>query len=173
MKKKNILKWIILAIALAINVFILVNAFINGESSAKESNTVAEGAAVVVNTISENTVTDENFSQFAFNIRKLFGHFGLFALSGVFTTWALYLFVKDSKVQYFACELGITFGFGFMWACLSEFAQLFTKDRSGSWTDVGIDFGGYFIGVLLVFLILLLRKSPIFLTQKQKENRAK
>ena len=51
MKKKQILKWFILAIAVAINLFILINAFINGEASAKESNVIAHTAADVINTI--------------------------------------------------------------------------------------------------------------------------
>lgn len=172
MKKKNVLKWIILTIAAAINVFILVNAFINGETSAKESNTVATGAAEVINTFKPGTITEDNFQGFALDIRKLFGHFGLFGASGLFSTWALYLFVKDTKMSYFGYQVGSTLVFGFVMACVSEFAQKFTEGRYGSWIDVGIDMGGYFAGVLLVFLILLIRKSPIFLTSKQKENRA-
>lgn len=168
MKKKNTLKWIILAIAFAINVFIIVNAFINGENSAKESNAVAKGVADVINTVKPETVTESNFGEFSFSIRKLFGHFGLFACSGVFSSWALYLFVKDTKVGYFACELGITIGFGFFLAVLTEVTQKFIPERTGSWVDVGIDTGGYLIGVLLVFLILLIRKSPIFHRKNQK-----
>ena len=166
MKKSQALKWIILIIALAINVFIIVNAFLNGETSAKESNTIAHGIADVVNDIKPETITDQNFPKFAFNIRKVFGHFGLFALSGGFSSWAFYLFVKDTRIKYFLYQGIIILVFGLAIAILSELAQLITEGRSGNWTDVGIDFAGYFIGVLLVFLILLLKKSPIFHREK-------
>ena len=53
MKRKKVLKWIILGIAIAINVFIIVNAFINGEASAKESNNLAHTTADVINAVKE------------------------------------------------------------------------------------------------------------------------
>ena len=162
MKKRQILKWVILVIAIAINLFILINAFITGEASAKESNMVAHTAADVVNTVKPETITPSNFDRFAFDIRKLVGHFGLFSVSGIFSSWGLYLFVKDSKAGYFLWQLLITFGFGFVMAVTSELAQIFVEGRTGAWADVGIDFGGYFLGVLLVFLIFLFRKSHIF-----------
>lgn len=170
MKQKSILKWIILAVAIAINVFILVNAFINGEASAKESNTIAHTAADVVNTVKPETITPSNFDKFAFDLRKAVGHFGLFALSGGFSTWTFYLFLKDTKVGYFLYQLLFTFSFGFLMAVLSEFIQVFTDGRSGNWIDVGIDSSGYFIGVFLVILIVLIRKSPIFYIENYKKN---
>lgn len=172
MKKTEILKWFILAIAVAINLFILINAFLNGEVSAKESNDVAHTAAEVINTVKPETITPQNFDKFAFNFRKAVGHFLLFAFSGGFTTWAAYLFLKNTKLGYFVSLLCLTFGFGFLLALISEFAQIFIDGRTGAWADVGIDSGGYFIGVLPVILILLLKKSPIFLTPKKKKNQA-
>lgn len=166
MKKKEILKWVILAIAVAINLFILINAFINGEVSAKESNSVAHTAAEVVNTIKPETVTPTNYDRFAFDVRKAFGHFLLFALSGGFTTWAGYLFLKDTKLGYFVWLLCLTLGFGISLAFITEFAQIFVEGRTGALTDVGIDSAGYFIGVFPVILVLLLKKSPIFRRQK-------
>lgn len=172
MKKREILKWFILAIAVAINLFILVNAFINGDTSAKESNSVAQTAADVINTVKPETITPKNFDKFAFDIRKIFGHFLLFALSGGFTTWTEYLFLKNTKTGYFVYQLCFTFAFGFLLALTSEFAQLFVDGRTGAWSDVGIDSLGYFIGVFPVILTLLLKKSPIFLKPKNKKNQA-
>ena len=172
MKKKQILKWIIFAIAVAINLFILINAFINGEASAKESNTIAHTAADVINTIKPETITPKNFEKFAFDLRKLVGHYGLFVMSGGFSTWSLYLFVKDKKVGYFLWQFLITSGFGILMALVSEFAQIFVEGRTGAWADVGIDVGGYFTGVFLVFLIFLLIKSPIFNRDNYMENQA-
>lgn len=171
MKKQNVLKWIILTIAIAINVFIIVNAFINGENSAKESNSIAQGAATVINTIKPDTINSSNFDKFASAFRKGIGHFALFGVSGVFTTLSFYLFVKEKKIGYFLYELLITLAFGFALACLTEFAQKYVPGRVGSWTDVLIDSLGYLTGVLPLFLILLFLKSPIFGFKKVKENR--
>ena len=173
MKKYEILKWIIFGIAIAINVFIIVNSFITGEASAKESNTVAHTTADVINTVKPETITEKNFDKFAFNLRKLLGHFGLFVLSGIFTTWSIYLFLKDKKAGYFPFQLVMTFGFGLTLALLTEFVQIFVAERTGAWKDVGIDFGGYFCGVFPVFLIFLIRKSKIFYKQNYFEKQAK
>ena len=166
MKKQKILKWFIFSIAVAINLFILINAFINGEASAKESNTIAHTTADVINAVKPETITPANFDQFAFNLRKAVGHFGLFAFSGAFSTWALYLFIKDTKVGYFVWQLCIGLGYGLLLAIITELAQLFVEGRSGTFADVGIDFAGFFLGFSLVFLIFLLKKSKIF----HKEN---
>ncbi len=172
MKKYQILKWFIFSIAVAINLFIIINAFINGEASAKESNTIAHTTADVINTVKPETITPDNFDRFAFDLRKAVGHFGLFALSGGFSTWALYLFVKDTKVGYFVWQGLMTLGFGFVLAMISEFVQIFVDGRTGAWTDVGIDFSGYFVGFFLVFLIFLLRKSKIFWMESYMKKEA-
>ena len=172
MKKALFLKWFIFSIAVAINLFILINAFITGDVSAKESNTIAHTAADVINTIKPETITPQNFDRFAFDIRKAFGHFGLFALSGGFSTWAFYLFLKDCKIGYFVWLILISSGLGFLLAVLSEFIQIFIKGRTGAWTDVGIDFSGFFLGIFVVFIVLLLKKSKIFSLKNYVKNQA-
>ena len=170
MKKYQVLKWFIFSVAVLINLFILINAFINGEASAKESNTIAQSAADVINTVKPETITPQNFDRFAFDLRKAVGHFGLFALSGGFSTWALYLFLKDTKVGYFLWQLLMTTGLGFTLAIVSEFIQIFIEGRSGAWLDVGIDFSGYFLGIFVVFLIFMIRKSKIFSMQNYNKS---
>lgn len=170
MKKSNILKWIIFAVALATNIFILVNSFMFGDASNAESSAITSTAASVVNGVLPGTVTKDNYESFIVIIRKVFGHFGLFGFSGVFTTWSIYFFVKQSKFNYFIHFSCLSLLFGFWIAWLSEFVQLFVPGRSGSVTDVVIDFAGYFIGVLLVILILFLAKKPVFQKQKQQEK---
>ena len=172
MKKYLFLKWFIFSIAVAINLFILINAFISGDASAKESNSIAHAAADVINTVKPQTITPQNFDRFAFDIRKAFGHFGLFALSGGFTTWTFYLFLKDTKVGYFVWQILISSGFGFLLAILSEFIQIFVEGRTGAWTDVGIDFSGFFLGIFVVFLVFLMRKSKIFYLNNYVKNQA-
>ena len=173
MNKQKFLKWFIFSIAVAINLFILINAFINGEVSAKESNTIAHTTADVINTVKPETITPQNFDRFAFDLRKIVGHFLLFALSGAFSTWATYLFSKDSKVGYFLSQIMMDLSFGFVMALLSEFVQIFIDGRTGAFADVGIDFTGFFLGFLVLFLIFLLRKSKIFKKENYIKNQAK
>ena len=170
MKKGNVFKWIVFGFALAINVFILINSFITGDASTAESNAVISTAVNVINNISPGTVSSNNFESFVRFIRKLFGHFGLFAISGLLTTWALYFFLKDGKHGHFLDISGISFLDGLVVAWLSELIQLFIPGRSGSSVDVLIDLLGYLIGVLLVILILFLAKKPIFPKYKQEEK---
>ena len=173
MNKQKFLKWFIFSIAVAINLFILINAFINGEVSAKESNTIAHTTADVINTVKPETITPQNFDRFAFDLRKIVGHFLLFALSGAFSTWATYLFSKDSKVGYFLSQIMMDLSFGFVMALLSEFVQIFIDGRTGAFADVGIDFTGFFLGFLVLFLIFLLIKSKIFKKENYIKNQAK
>lgn len=172
MKKQIFLKWFILGLAIAINLFILIQAFINGEASAKESNSVAQTTADVINTIKPQTITEQNFDTFAYLLRKLVGHFGCFVISGVFSTWSFVLFLKDKKVGYILWQLLITFTFGLTMALLSEFIQLFISGRTFNFGDVGIDIAGYFIGDFLVILLLFLKKSKIFSKQNYTKKQA-
>ncbi len=166
MKKRKVLTFIVIIIALAINIFILVNACINGEASAQESNQIAHTTADVINTVKPETITQSNFPTFAAKLRKILGHFSLFVASGIFTTWSLVL-VGDSKKKFFQVLYSICVG-AFI-AFLSELFQLFTAGRSGNFRDVGIDVSGYLVGVFLLILIYLIVK----LIQKIKSNKKK
>lgn len=170
MKKEKILKWIIFSIAIAINLFILVNSFLVGDASTAESNAVTSTAANAINGIVPGSITNNNLENFIVIIRKVFGHFGLFGISGVFSSWALYLFLKDTKWSYFLTLILFSLVIGFAIAWLSEFVQLFIPGRSGSVNDVGIDMLGYFIGVLLVIFVNFLAKKPIFQKKSEEEK---
>lgn len=173
MKKRNVLKYIVLAIALAINLFILANSFVGGDASTAESAAITESTANVINGISPGTLSASNYENFIVFVRKVFGHFGLFGLSGVLSTWSLYLLLKGGKYNYFLHFGSISFLFGFGLATLSEVVQIFIPGRSGSVEDILIDTIGYLIGVLLVILILFLAKKPIFSKNEQEEKWAK
>lgn len=159
MKKNKVLTWIIFGIAIALDIFILVNAFINGEKSAVESNNFAHTTADVINTVKPETITEQNFESFASFLRKFAGHFSLFAVTGVFATWSIFrIFPLKNWIK-----ISISFCHGLVLAFLSEFIQIFVSGRSGNFVDVGIDFGGYFLGSILVFLIL-------FLVEKKRQK---
>ena len=173
MKKRNILKWIIFVIAIAINLFILANSFVSGDASTVESSAVVSTTAGIVNGISPGLVNNGNLEGFTGLIRKLFGHFGLFAVSGAVTTWAAYLFLRETKFNSFWSIGGNSLFVGLAVAFISELIQVFMPGRNGSAADVAIDMIGYFIGVLLVILIIFLAKKRISSQTEQEEKWAK
>ena len=155
MKESSPAKRIILAVAIAINAFIIINASINGTISAQESGRFSHFFAGVVNFFSPGYVTDANFDQFASVIRKLAGHFALFGLNGIFTSLSFYLFLKDTKFGKVLYVGIFSLATGLVVAIVSEIIQIFTPDRYGTWGDIGIDFAGYFLGFVAVICVLL------------------
>ena len=73
-KAHKIIKWIIFSFALALNLFILFNAFIPGAQSSQESGFVVNLIANFVNSIKEGTINSSNYDDFATLIRKLIGN---------------------------------------------------------------------------------------------------
>ena len=153
-----VIKWILLALAIAINVFIIVNACIPGAQSSKESSWIVEPVANVINSIKEDTINASNYDSFSSFIRKFVGHFSLFGLSGVLTTlsFKFFYFDKTNKFPLFIIFSSIS---GLFYAILSELIQLFVPGRSGEVLDVLIDLSGYFIGLLLIVLIVFIIKK--------------
>ena len=168
MKKFNPYKWTFLGLAVAINLFIIVNSCINGTISSQESGSFSQFTANFINIFFPNTITDANFDSFAFGLRKLVGHFGIFLLNGIFTTLTFYQFLKDTKFKNALFILVFSLSLGLSVACLSEMIQIFTPDRYGTWGDIGIDFGGYVLGFGATFLILILAKYTTF--KKEANN---
>ena len=159
MKKNRIIFWIVLLVTIAIDVFIIINAFINGDKSAVESKTVAEKTAEVINTIKPETITKDNFDSFSFSFRKLVGHFGIFVFSGLFGSWTFLLGFNHIKNKKYFFVISSSILHGLLLAFLSEFVQIFVNGRSGNIKDVGIDFSGYILGLLLlIFIAFLIHK---------------
>ena len=76
---------IVVILALAINAYIIMHSCLNASESTKASAGVIEVAENVVNTFKPNAINSENHDAFASFIRKAFGHFGLFVVSGLLT----------------------------------------------------------------------------------------
>lgn len=155
-KKRIIFNWIIFGLAIVVNIFIIVNACLDGSTSAKESDNFSHAMADVINTVSEDTITEKNFAEFAGFNRKLFGHFALFALNGLLSTFSIHIFLSGKKIGKYYFVVAISMGFGILIATLSELCQLWTKDRGPQFTDVLIDSGGYLLGLIIVVLPLLI-----------------
>ena len=121
-----------------------------------------------MNTVAPGTVTPENHDSFALFIRKAFGHFGLFSISGLLSSLAIYLSIKPMKWSKNYLMIIISLVFGLFMGILTEVIQLNVPGRSGQFTDVLIDFSGYILGFLIILLIVfLIIKHEI---KKQKQN---
>ena len=155
-KKYLIFTIIICVLAVAINAYIIMHSCLDAAESTKASSGVVEVSEEVVNTVAPGTVTPENHDSFATFIRKAFGHFGLFVISGLLSPLALYLVINPFKWSKHFLNVIIGLVFGLIIAATTEIIQLSVPGRSGEFTDVMIDFSGYILGALIVGLILFL-----------------
>ena len=167
---KKYLIWtiIVTVLAVAINAYIIMHSCLDAMKSTEASTGVVQVAEDVVNTVSPGTVTPENHDSFASFIRKAFGHFGLFVISGLLSSLAFYLWLKPlswSK-HYLIATIGVTFGLSI--GILTEVIQLNVPGRSGEFTDVLIDFSGYLLGALIISFILFI----IFINKNKKSSNA-
>ena len=141
---------------------------LDAAQSTEASSGVIEVTEEVVNTVAPGTVTPENHDSFALFIRKAFGHFGLFSISGLLSSLAIYLSIKPMKWSKNYLMIIISLVFGLFMGILTEVIQLNVPGRSGQFTDVLIDFSGYILGFLIILLIVfLIIKHEI---KKQKQN---
>ena len=155
-KKYWIWTIIVIVLAVAINAYIIMHSCLDAAASTKQSQGVVEVSEEVVNTISPGTVTPENHDSFATFIRKAFGHFGLFVISGLLSSLATYLLINPFKWSKHYLTVIIGLAFGLIIAITTEIIQLNVPGRSGEFTDVLIDFSGYLLGALIIGLILFL-----------------
>ena len=155
---KKYLIWtiIVCVLALAINVFIIVHSCLDATQSSAASGGVTDFLAKIINGIKPGTITDANYGQFASFVRKAIGHFGLFVVSGLLSTLAFYLVLNMFKWAKYYLQIIMASAFGLTIAIITEIIQLNVPGRSGEFTDVLIDYGGYILGFLIIFLILFL-----------------
>ncbi len=156
---------ILTSLAVIVNAFIIVQSCLNGARSTESSGFVVNLLKSIINGISPNAINDGNIETFSGVIRKLVGHFGLFLVSGLLTSSALYLWIKELSWYKNYLFLCISLGFGFLLAGLTEIIQLFVPNRSGQFTDVLIDFSGYILGLGIIVLIAFL----VYRHNKKKE----
>ena len=155
-KKYWIWTIIVIVLAVAINAYIIMHSCLDAAASTQQSQGVVEVSEEVVNTISPGTVTPENHDSFATFIRKAFGHFGLFVISGLLSSLATYLLINPFKWSKHYLTVIIGLAFGLIIAITTEIIQLNVPGRSGEFADVLIDFSGYLLGALIIGLILFL-----------------
>ena len=158
MKKLTVIQSVVIVLAAAINIFIIVNACLPAGPSTEESNWIVEPIKNIINAIKPNTINETNIGNFSTIIRKLIGHFFLFLVSGILTTLSFKFFYYDLKKKIvffiiFSCISGLFLAF------LTEFIQLFVPGRSGEMRDVLIDFSGYLLGAVIIYLIVFLKRK--------------
>ena len=155
---KKYLIWTIIfcVLAIAINAYIIMHSCLDAVRSTQASNGVVEVAEDAINTVSPGTITPENHESFASFIRKAFGHFGLFAISGLLSSLAIYFAFNPQKWSKYYLLIIISLGFGLLMGVTTELIQLNVPGRSGEFRDVLIDFSGYLLGFLIILLILFL-----------------
>ena len=160
MKKGSKLYWLLtiitIILAIAINGYIIMHSCLDASESTKASAGVIEVMENVINTIKPNTITSENYHSFATFIRKAFGHFGLFVISGLLTSLALYLSLSPFIWAKHYMNVMFSLVIGLFMGILTEVIQLSVPGRSGQLSDVLIDFSGYLFGTLIIGLILFL-----------------
>ena len=160
MKKGSKLYWfitiIVIILAIAINGYIIMHSCLDAAESTKASQGVVEVAEDVVNTVRPETITPENHDSFASFIRKAFGHFGLFVVSGLLTPLAIYLSLSPFSWAKHYINVVFSLAVGLFMGILTESIQLSVPGRSGEIKDVLIDFSGYLLGTLIIGLILFL-----------------
>ena len=166
-------KYIVLLIiatvfAVAINTFIIVQSCLNANQSTDAASPIVNICKAIVNAFHKDAINDNNIGTFTHVIRKLFGHFGLYAFSGLLTSWALYMWIKPLTLFKPYIYLISTLSFGFLFSLLTELIQLFTPGRSGEFSDSLIDFFGYITGTLIILIVLfvLFKKA----TDKEDSN---
>lgn len=101
----------------------------------------------------EMTVTVSLFDNFQLFVRKIIGHFGLFVVLGIGLATSLFMLLKPRWLYAVISPV-----LGFLSALLSEALQLptVTTGRYASWTDVGIDFVGSLVGIVLTTVVMLI-----------------
>ena len=155
-KKFFILAIIFTILTAGINVFIIVHSCLDANASTQSSNNVAEVVEEIVNTVAPNTITEANHDDFLTFVRKAFGHFGLFMISGLISPFASYYWFKYFDKNNDLINLLPAIGLGIIIAIATEIIQRFVPGRSGELTDVLIDLGGFVLGFSIIFVVFLI-----------------
>ena len=157
-KRFNVARWIIFGLTVLWTAYIIYHSFLDASASSGASEGLAKLLQNIINTFSPNAINESNIDAFHGFLRKFIGHFSFFVVDGLLVSWTIYLFGNEKlKTRQFYIGIIISLTFGLLLASLTELIQLYTPGRSGEIKDVLIDFSGYLLGFLILFLICLIR----------------
>lgn len=108
------------------------------------------------------------FSSLAKKLRKLVGHYLLFAVFAFLSV--VFIFLATNKIKTMLIGLGISSALGFCVAGFSELTQLYTPNRSAQWRDVGIDFGGYMTTIAIFLICVGIWELVKYLARRRKNK---
>ena len=143
--------FLFLALTVALAGFILFTSTNSGASHSELGGRTIEWLNQV---IFQGTLSDGEKEAIVGVSVKLFGHFSLFLLDGLFFT----LFLRELKSKSLQKAL-ILFAFGLVLSILGEVLQLFSNGRNGNVFDVVIDYSGFLLPY--AFAYLWANKTPL------------
>lgn len=108
------------------------------------------------------------FSSLAKKLRKLVGHYLLFAVFAFLSV--VFIFLATNKIKTMLIGLGISSVLGFCVAGFSELTQFYTPNRSAQWRDVGIDFGGYMTTIAIFLICVGIWELMKYLARRRKNK---
>ncbi|MBO5712706.1 MAG: VanZ family protein [Clostridia bacterium] len=148
---KKILPYFYLLVYLLTTVLIIIKSAETGDVSASQSSNFA-------NYLKENIVGMDKIAEksedFPTLVRKFFGHYGLFALNGVFAILTAVSFIKLRFLS-----IIIAFISGVAIASSSEIIQGFTDGRTLSITDAILNVQGNVSGIAVGLILTLFFKD--------------
>lgn len=141
-KQRHIFVWII---ALAMILFIFYNSLQNGTSSGSLSEKVTQFLLQFVH----QSGFSIDFDLFHHYVRKL-AHFTEYFILGSWITMASYVspLTKRKRLQ--------PFPFLFLVPLIDEGIQHFVPGRFGALSDVFIDMSGFFTGMVILYILILI-----------------
>lgn len=128
-------------------IFIIINAGLDGESSSE----VSGGFIDVLHEIPPYQFLSSRIIGLDQVIRKLVGHYSLYFLLGVFGFLVIVSTLPDGAVS-----VSVNAASGFVWAGITEIIQIFAANRGPAFTDVIVNFEGYFSAHCLILSVILI-----------------
>lgn len=113
--------------------------------------------------VMEDNMGKKSFSKF---VRKGLSHFMGFVVFGLISSFMFLLFINSNYDGNKKLNIVVTIVNGLVFACLTEFVQLFAIDRTAQFKDIAIDYLGYMLAVTLSFIII----TTIYLIKKKKQK---
>lgn len=160
MFNKIIVKRSLLVITTALSIFIILSSCLTGNQSTEQSGFIVNLFKSIINFFSPDAINPYNIDSFSAIIRKLVGHFGLFLVLGIFTSFSFSMYINDisfiKKKRLLSIFIILTYGM--LLAMLTERIQLFIPNRSGEIKDILIDFSGYLLSSFPILLFYKYRK---------------